>query len=74
VAILTSERDGKGTLFVGSTSERVPASDLVRAVASKFGGKGGGNPASATAVGEPGAPLGDALRSAVEEARRLAGA
>ncbi|HTW39822.1 MAG TPA: alanine--tRNA ligase [Thermoplasmata archaeon] len=74
VAILTGEREGKGTLFVGSTSPTVSASDLVRVASTVFGGKGGGNPASATAVGEPGAPLAEALRSAVNEARRLAGA
>lgn len=72
VAILGSERDGVGTLFVGSTSPAVSANDVIRAASPSFGGKGGGNPASATAVGEPGAPLAEALRAAVEEARRTA--
>jgi alanyl-tRNA synthetase len=72
VAILAGERDGQGTLFVGSTSPRVSASDIVRSALPSFSGKGGGNPASATAVGEPGAPLAAALRAAVEEARRTA--
>lgn len=72
VAILASELEGRGTLFVGSTSPKISASDVVRAASPSFGGKGGGNPASATAVGEPGAPLTAALRAAVEEARRNA--
>ncbi|MGI0155472.1 MAG: alanine--tRNA ligase, partial [Thermoplasmata archaeon] len=72
VAILASERDGRGTLFVGSTSPALSADDLLRTALAAFGGKGGGNPASATAVGEPGAPLSAALRAAVEEARRRA--
>ncbi|MGA8302097.1 MAG: alanine--tRNA ligase [Thermoplasmata archaeon] len=72
VAILASEREGQGTLFVGSTSSRVPANEVIRAVSAEFGGKGGGNPASATAVGEPGAPLAAALRKAVETARQTA--
>jgi alanyl-tRNA synthetase len=74
VAILASERDGKGTLFVGSTSPAVVASDIVRLASAAFGGKGGGNPASATAVGEPGAPLATALGVALAEARRTAAA
>jgi alanyl-tRNA synthetase len=72
VAILASEREGQGTLFVGSTSDRVLANEVVRAASAEFGGKGGGNPASATAVGEPGVPLAAALRKAVETARRTA--
>jgi alanyl-tRNA synthetase len=72
VAILVSERDGRGVLFVGSTAENVPANEVVRAVAGLFEGKGGGNPASATAVGEPGAPLLEALRAAKDHARRSA--
>jgi alanyl-tRNA synthetase len=74
VAILASERDGQGTLFVGSVSDRIPANEVVKAASTAFGGKGGGNAASATAVGEPGTPLADALRAARSEARRLAGA
>jgi alanyl-tRNA synthetase len=73
IAILTSERDGQGTLFVGSTSPRVAANEVLRAASASFGGKGGGNPGSATAVGEPGAPLSAAGRAAVAEARRMAG-
>ena len=72
VAVLAGEREGRGTLFVGSTSPRVPAEALVRAALPAFSGRGGGNPAAATAVGEPGAPLEDAVRAAVEAARRAA--
>jgi alanyl-tRNA synthetase len=74
VAILASEREGRGILFVGSTSPRVKADTLVRAAAPSFSGKGGGSPAAATAVGEPGAPLAEALRTALEAARRAAAA
>jgi alanyl-tRNA synthetase len=70
VAILAGEREGRGVLFVGSTSARVPADALVRAAIGVFGGKGGGNAASATAVGEPGAPLRAAVAAATSEARR----
>ncbi len=72
VAVLASERDGRGLLFVGSTAERVPADAVLRHAAPAFSGKGGGNPAAATAVGEPGAPLAEALRAALEAARRAA--
>ncbi len=72
VAVLASERDGRGTLFVGSTSARVAASALVEAARPSFEGKGGGNPAAATAVGEPGAALAAALNAAAKEARRAA--
>ncbi|MGA9839068.1 MAG: alanine--tRNA ligase [Thermoplasmata archaeon] len=72
VAVLASERDGQGLLFVGSTSPRVAAHEVVRAASVSFGGKGGGNPASATAVGEPGAPLAAALETALASARRAA--
>ncbi len=69
VAILASEHEGRGTLFVGSTATRVPANALVEAARPAFGGKGGGNPAAATAVGEPGAPLTAALEAARSAAR-----
>jgi alanyl-tRNA synthetase len=72
VALLASEQEGRGTLFVGSTSSQVAANEVVRAASTAFSGKGGGNPAAATAVGEPGAPLAEALRTAVEAARRTA--
>jgi alanyl-tRNA synthetase len=72
VAVLAGERDGRGILFVGSTSALVAADALVRAAITHFEGKGGGNPAAATAVGEPGAPLHAALAAAKAEARRAA--
>lgn len=72
VAILTGEEEGRGTLFVGSTSPRVAANEVVRAASAEFGGKGGGSPAAATAVGEPGAPLARALDAARLAARRAA--
>jgi alanyl-tRNA synthetase len=73
VVILTAERDGKGTLFVGSTAPGVSALDLVEAAKPAFRGKGGGNPSAATAVGEPAAPLAEA-RTAARAAARAAAA
>ncbi len=72
VAVLTGERDGRGTLFVGSTAPGVSAQALVEAARASFGGKGGGTPSSATAVGDPGNPLATALDQAREAARRAA--
>ncbi|MGP8078516.1 MAG: alanine--tRNA ligase [Thermoplasmata archaeon] len=72
VAVLTGERDGRGTLFVGSTAPGVSAQAIVEAARASFGGKGGGNPSSATAVGDPGNPLATALDQAREAARRAA--
>ncbi len=73
VAILAGEKDGRGILFVGSTAPGVSASAVVEAAKSLFAGKGGGNPAAATAVGEPGAPLEAAWSQARQTARRAAG-
>jgi alanyl-tRNA synthetase len=73
VAVLASERDGRGILFVGSTAPGVSAQAVLEEARSTFGGKGGGNPSSATAVGEPGNPLAAALDRAREAARRAAG-
>jgi alanyl-tRNA synthetase len=72
VVILAAERDGKGALFVGSTAPGVSALDLVEAAKPLFGGKGGGNPSAATAVGEPGAPLVGAVEAARAAARSAA--
>jgi len=72
VVILTAERDGKGTLFAGSTAPGVSAIDLVEAAKPAFSGKGGGNPSAATAVGEPAAPLAEALAAARAAARSTA--
>ncbi|HLM70014.1 MAG TPA: alanine--tRNA ligase, partial [Thermoplasmata archaeon] len=57
VALLASEREGRGILFVGSTEPKVSAQAALEAAKADFAGKGGGNPSAATAVGEPGAPL-----------------
>jgi alanyl-tRNA synthetase len=70
LVILAAEREGKGTLFIGSTAPGISAVAIVEAAKPSFEGKGGGNPASATAVGEPGAPLESALRAAREAAKR----
>lgn len=70
VAILTAESEGKGLLFVGSTAASVSAAALVLEVVERFSGKGGGNPASATAVGAPGHPLDTARKAAIEAAKR----
>lgn len=73
VALLASERDGRGTLFVGSTDPAVSAQATLDAAKGEFAGKGGGNPSAATAVGEPGAPLSSALKAAREAAEEAAG-
>ncbi len=73
VAILASERDGRGLLFIGSTAPGVSAERVIAAAKPIFQAKGGGSPAAATAVGEPGEPLRAALRAAVAEAEAAAG-
>ena len=73
VALLASERDGRGILFVGSTSSKVSAQAVLDAAKPAFQGKGGGNGSAATAVGEPGSPLSAALAEARIAARRAAG-
>jgi len=72
VVILAGEREGKGTLFVGSTAPGISAVALVDAAKASFAGKCGGNAAAATAVGEPGAPLVAAVDAARSAARRSA--
>ncbi|MCI4336391.1 MAG: DHHA1 domain-containing protein [Thermoplasmata archaeon] len=72
VAVLTSEVDGRGILFVGSSSAQVPARDVVEGARAAFQGKGGGNPGAATAVGEPGAPLAAARARAIAVALQRA--
>ncbi|MCI4366440.1 MAG: alanine--tRNA ligase [Thermoplasmata archaeon] len=74
VAVLSGESEGRGILFIGSSAPSVPAQQILEGVRSTFAGKGGGNPAAATAVGEPGAPLETARSAAAAEAaRRLTG-
>jgi len=72
VAVLASEGEGRGTLFVGSTEPKVSAQAVLDAAKGEFGGKGGGNPSAATAVGEPGQPLASALAAARKAAREAA--
>jgi len=72
VALIASERDGRGLLFVGSTESKVSAQVALDAGKSEFAGKGGGNASAATAVGDPGAPLASALELARKAARRAA--
>ena len=64
VAILFSENEGRGMLFIGSSSPAVSAFQALEAGRALFQGKGGGNPSSATAVGEPGEPLKAAVAAA----------
>jgi alanine--tRNA ligase len=73
VALLTAERDGKGTLFVGSSAPTVSAAALLEAAKPHFGARGGGNPSAATAMGEPGQPLVEGLEAARAAARAAAG-
>ncbi len=73
VAILSSVREDRGLLFVGSSSPRVPAIEVFNAVKDAFAGKGGGSPDAATGVGDPGAPLNQALEKARNDALRRAG-
>ncbi len=74
VVVLAAEQEGRGTIFVGSTASGVSAVDIAGVTKSEFGGKGGGSPAAATVVGEPGAPLGRAFEAARRAARERAGA
>jgi alanyl-tRNA synthetase len=78
VAVLGGEADGRGVLFIGSSSPRVSAAVALQAGRPRFEGRGGGNRSSATAVGEPGEPLHAALEAAAascqEQARAGGGA
>ncbi len=69
IAILAADRESRGTLFIGSSSDKVSADTILERVKATFGGKGGGNRSAATAVGEPGAALQAALTEAREAAR-----
>jgi alanyl-tRNA synthetase len=70
VAVLVGEAGGRGTLFIGSSAPSVNAQVLLESVRATFQGRGGGNPSSATAVGEPGRPLLDAMEAARSAALR----
>jgi alanyl-tRNA synthetase len=72
VAILPAEAEGRGLLFVGSSSAQVPADLVLEAMRPLFDGKGGGNASAATAQGEPGEPLAAALVAGQAAVKRLA--
>ena len=72
VAVLSGVSEGKGILFVGSSSPQVSALAVLEEAKGAFAGRGGGNPSSATAVGEPGEPLRQALALAGDAAARRA--
>ncbi len=64
VVVLAAETEGKVTLVAGVTKDltgRMKAGDLIKAVAEKVGGKGGGRPDMAQAGGNNPAGLPDAL-------------
>jgi alanyl-tRNA synthetase len=64
VVVLAAEAEGKVSLVAGVTREltdRLKAGDLIKAVAEKVGGKGGGRPDMAQAGGSNPAGLPDAL-------------
>ncbi|MGQ9658530.1 MAG: alanine--tRNA ligase [Thermochromatium sp.] len=64
VVVLATESDGKVSLVAGVTpdlTDRLKAGDLIREVAAKVGGKGGGRPDMAQAGGNDPAGLPDAL-------------
>ncbi|MBK1717599.1 alanine--tRNA ligase [Thiocystis violacea] len=64
VVVLATESDGKVSLVVGVTkdlTDRLKAGDLIREVAEKVGGKGGGRPDMAQAGGNDPAGLPAAL-------------
>ena len=64
VVVLATESDGKVSLIAGVTkdlTDRLKAGDLIREVAAKVGGKGGGRPDMAQAGGTDPAGLPEAL-------------
>ena len=64
VVVLAAESDDKVSLVAGVTkdlTDRMKAGDLIKAVAAKVGGKGGGRPDMAQAGGNDPAGLPDAL-------------
>jgi alanyl-tRNA synthetase len=68
-AILGSSRAGEGFVFVGSSAPSVSAAAVLEAMKPLFAGKGGGNRSAATAVGEPGEALEQALNAGKAHAR-----
>jgi len=64
VVVLTAEQDGKVSIVAGVTQDltaRVKAGDLVRELAARLGGKGGGRPDMAQGGGVDVAGIADAL-------------
>jgi alanyl-tRNA synthetase len=69
VIVLGGESGGKANLLVAVTKDltgRLSAGDLIRDLAAKVGGKGGGRPDLAQAGGSEPQKLGEALASAEE--------
>lgn len=71
VVILSAETEGRGIVFIGSSSPEVRADQVLEAVRPLFDGKGGGNPSAATAQGEPGEPLAKAVAAGQEAVQRV---
>jgi len=77
IVVLGAEAGGKALLLVAVTKDltkRVRAGDLIRPLAAKVGGRGGGKPELAQAGGPDPSGLDNALEAAYEEAARLLGA
>jgi alanyl-tRNA synthetase len=73
VVVLAAEADGKVSLVAGVTkdlTDRLKAGDLIREVAAKVGGKGGGRPDMAQAGGTYPAGLPAALGLVEDWVRR----
>jgi alanyl-tRNA synthetase len=69
VIVLASESDGKANLLVAVTKDlagRIKAGDVIRPLAEKVGGKGGGRPDLAQAGGNEPLKIGEALGAAEE--------
>jgi alanyl-tRNA synthetase len=75
VVLLGRAEEGKASLLVAVTKDlerRLPAGEIVRAMAKVIGGGGGGRPDLAEAGGKDPARLDEALRFGVETVGRLA--
>jgi alanyl-tRNA synthetase len=74
--VLATESEGKVSLIAGVTkdlTDRLKAGDLIREVADKVGGKGGGRPDMAQAGGSDPAGLPAALDLVTDWVRRQLG-
>ncbi|NOY44439.1 MAG: alanine--tRNA ligase [Deltaproteobacteria bacterium] len=77
VVVLGAEAGGKALLLVAVTKDltgRIRAGDLIKPLAQRVGGRGGGKPELAQAGGPDPSGLDNALDAAYEEAARLLGA